>query len=131
MKALLSSFILSALFLTACASSISVAEPQTVREYPEQKPVMLAWQAIVEAAEAEDCDALLAQMRLSLRLEEEVCPTIYEYFEDGAPDIDWSRTEWNSTGGKAKIYELGAGSITSFILNEADDTWKTDQLFWE
>lgn len=92
---------------------------------------MLAWEALVEAAEAKDCDAVLAQMRISLKLESEACPDIFEYFEDGAPDIDWSRTEWSTTGGKAKIYELGSGSITSFIHNEADDTWKNDELFWE
>lgn len=131
MKAFFSTLSLAALFLSACGTSVSVAEPSVVKEYPEQKPVMLAWQTIVEAAEAKNCELLLGQMRISLQLEAEACPDIYEYFEDGAPDVDWSRTDWSTTGGKAKIYELGGGSITSFIHNEADGTWKNDELFWE
>jgi hypothetical protein len=125
-------FLLSlTVLLAACGSDIDVATEEEVNEYEDQEPVMLAWQGLVEAAEAKDCETLLTYMRNSLNVTGEVCPDIYEYFKDGAPVIDWSRTDWSTSGGKAKIYEKEGGSVTSFIHNEADDTWKTDEKFWE
>ena len=131
MKATLPTLLAMSLLVTACSSGVTVADKEIVSEYPEQKPVMLAWQGLTEAALAKDCGVLLTHFRLTLKVEEESCPDIYAYFEDGVPQVDWSRTDWSTSNGKAKIYELGGGSITSFIHNEADDSWRSDEKFWE
>ena len=119
------------LLITACNSSITVADPETISEYPEQKPVMLAWQGLAQAAADKDCETLVTYFRITLNVEGELCPEIYAYFDGGAPSVDWSRTDWSASNGKAKIYELDGASITSFIHNEADDSWKSDEKFWE
>lgn len=119
------------LLLTACGTSINVADDETVDAYPELKPVMLAWQGLVEAATEKDCTATLEYFRLTLKVDEEACPDIFAYFEEEVPEIDWARTDWSATGGKAKIYELDGGSVASFIHNEADDSWRSDEKFWE
>ena len=119
------------LLLTACSSGITVADKETISEFPEQKPVMLAWQGLTEAVAAKDCETVLTYFRVTLKVEGESCPDIYAYFDDGAPAVDWSRTDWSTSNGKAKIYAVDGGSITSFIHNEADDSWKSDEKFWE
>jgi len=119
------------LLLTACGNSITVADKGTIEAFPEQKPVMLAWQGLTEAVKAEDCEAVLSYMRLTLNLEEDVCPAIYAYFKDGIPEVEWIRTDWSISNGKAKIYAVDGGSIMSFIHNEADDSWRSDDKFWE
>jgi len=126
----LSFFIAFSLFLTACGSSLSVIDSDTLSKYPELEGTATAWQSMVDSAAAQDCDTFLTNMRLTLKLTSEVCPAAFAYFEN-APVVDWQRTDWSSTGGKAKIYEMGGGSITSFIHNEADDSWRSDEIFWE
>lgn len=131
MKAYLPAILALSLFVTACSSGITVADKETIKEFPEQKPVMLAWQGLSEAAAAKDCEEALTYFRLTLKVEGESCPDIFAYFEKEAPEIDWSRTEWSSSNGKAKIYSADGGSITSFIHNEADGSWRSDEKFWE
>ncbi len=131
MKALFPSLLMLSLLLTACGSSINVATDEEIDAYPEAKPVMLAWQGLSEAAQAKDCTTTLEYIRITLDVEEADCPAIFAYFEDEVPEVDWSRTDWSSSNGKAKIYAKDGGSITSFIHNEADDSWRTDERFWE
>lgn len=132
MKRILALSIITSLFLTACGGSGLTSEQQDLlSDYPELEGPMLAWNALAEAGESEDCEGLIDGMRLSLQLDEETCPAAFEFFADGAPEIDWERTEWSSTGGKAKIYEMDKGDLTSFILNEATDEWRADTVFWE
>ena len=126
----ISLFVLSALLLTACSSNLTVADKDTLKAYPELEGAIWAWQSMVDSAAAEDCKTFLENMRLTLKLTEEACPAAFKYFEE-APIVDWSRTDWSSSGGKAKIYEMGSGSIASFILNEADNSWRADEIFWE
>lgn len=131
MKRFFALIFLSGLLLTSCGGpSYSVAEPEVLKEYPELVGAINTWQAMVDAADSEDCTAFLDAMRISLKLTDEVCPAAFEYLND-VPQVDWSRTEWSSTGGKAKIYKFEGGSITSFIHNEADDSWRSDTIFWE
>lgn len=131
MKAYLPTLLAMSLFVTACSSDITVADKETIKAYPEQKPVMLAWQGLTEAVEAKDCETVLTYFRITLNVEGESCPDIYAYFEGGVPVVDWSRTDWSASEGKAKIYAADGGSITSFIHNEADDSWRSDEKFWE
>jgi hypothetical protein len=128
MKKLTSLLIISALFLTACG--LTVIDSETLSSYPELKGPATSWQALSDAAQAEDCETFLGYMRASLQLTEEICPAVFEYFED-APVVEWEKTEWNASGGKVKIYELDKGSITGMIHNTAEDTWGADTLFWE
>lgn len=118
-----------AFLLTAC-NSITVADKEVLDDYPELEGAVLAWQSMVDTAAAEDCAGFLENMRLTLKVEEDECPAIFEYFEE-APEVDWSRSSWSSSGGKVKIYSTEGGSILSFILNEADDSWRADERFWE
>ena len=118
------------LAFTACGETVTVATSDELRDYSDQKPIMLAWQGMMEAAQAEDCEGALEYIRVTVQADSTACPAIYTYFED-TPTIDWSRTQWSGTGDKAKIYEKDGGSITSFIHNTADDTWKADEKFWE
>lgn len=130
-KILFISLIICTLLLTACGRQrITVADPATVKAYPEIVPVILAWQGMVEAAVNEDCAGFLGYMRITLKLDESVCPAVFDYFST-VPDVDWERTDWSTSGGKAKIYKMNGGSITSFIHNEADDSWRSDEIFWE
>ena len=126
----ISFLVLFTLLLTACGSSLTVADKDTLKEYPELEGTIWAWQSMVDSAAAEDCATFLENMRLTLDLTEEACPAAFEYFEE-TPLVDWSRTDWSSSGGKAKIYEMGGGSIASFIHNEADNSWRADEIFWE
>lgn len=118
------------LILSGCGNSLTVIDSETLNKYPELEGAATAWQSMVDSAEAKDCIGFLENMRLTLKLTEDVCPAAFAYFEE-APVVDWGRTEWSSTGGKAKIYEMDSGSITSFIHNEADDSWRSDEIFWE
>lgn len=131
MKKLTSLLALSALFFTACGSAITVADKETIKAYPELEGAMLTWQGMVEAVQANDCAAFLEGMRLTLQLDETVCEAAFDYFSDGVPEVDWARSDWSTSGGKVKIYKKDGGSITSFILNEADDSWRADDIFWE
>lgn len=131
MKSFLSLLLGTALLLTACSTSnLSVADPEILDTHPELEGPILAWQGMVDAAAEEDCAAFLEYMRITLKLTEEVCPAAFEYLEK-APEVNWERTDWSTSGGKAKIYSVEGGSITSFIHNEADDSWRSDQLFWQ
>lgn len=121
---------LSALLLTACAPKLTVADKDILKEYPELEGTIWAWQSMVDSTAAEDCAGFLENMRITLDLTEEVCPAAFDYFKE-APVVDWSRTDWSTSGGKAKIYEMGGGSIASFILNESDNSWRADEVFWE
>ena len=131
MKARFSLLLLFTLLLTACGGAITVATPEEIEAYPEAEGAMRTWQGIVDSVEAKDCETLLTYTRLTLNVEGDACPDIYAYFEDEVPVVDWSRTDWSTSGGKAKIYEKDGGSITSFIHNEKDDSWRTDEKFWE
>ena len=130
MKKLASLIILSTLLLTAC-NNLTVIDSDTLKEYPELKGVATSWQALSDAAAAEDCETFLDHMRDSLVLTEEDCPAAFEFFEDGVPPIDWARTEWNDDGGKVKIFEVNSGSITGFILNTVTDVWGASEVFWD
>ena len=123
-------FTLTALLLAACNSGLTVADKDVLKTYPELEGTIWAWQSMVDSADAEDCEAFLENMRITLNLTEEVCPAAFAYFEE-TPIVDWSRTDWSASGGKAKIYEMGGGSIASFINNEADGSWRADEVFWE
>jgi len=131
MKKLFSLFILSTFLLTACGGGIEVADKVVMSEHPELEGVIGSWQAMVNAAEKEDCEAFLDYMRVASNSTVEDCPDAFEYMADGGPVVDWDRSEWNSTMGKVKIYKAESGSITSFILNEATDVWGADSKFWE
>lgn len=126
----ITSLILSALLLTACGQNYTVVDEETLDTNPELEGIVTAWQNLVDAGVNDDCDAVLEQMRSSLNMTEETCPEAFEYLKD-APEVDWSKTDWNESAGKAKIYKLNGGSITSFILDTSDDTWRADSFFWE
>lgn len=131
MKKILLISLITVLLITACGRQpITVADPATVKAYPELVPVILAWQGMVEAANKQDCAAFLEHMRITLKLDESVCQAVFDYFTD-VPEVDWERTDWSASRGKAKIYKMNGGSITSFIHNEADDSWRSDEIFWE
>jgi hypothetical protein len=130
MKRIFLSLTIFTLLLTACGSSLTVIDGETLSSNPELKGVAESWQGIVDAAATQDCERFLSHMRSSLQLTEEDCTDAFEYLED-VPEIDWARTEWNSSGGKAKIYKMESGSLTGFILNEANDVWGADEKFWE
>lgn len=130
MKRLIALLTLGMLALTACGTSLTVIDSETLKAYPEVKGVAQSWQGMVDAAQANDCETFLSYMRLSLQLDEEACPAALAYMTD-APEIDWARTEWNATGGKARIYVVNGGGLTGFILNEATDVWGADEVFWE
>lgn len=121
--------LLSTLLFTACGQTYTVADPETIEANPDLAGVIDSWQRLVDAGAEEDCAAILEQMRSSLNLTEEACPAAIEYLKN-APEVDWEKTDWNATGGKAKIYELDGGSITAFLLEESDDTWRADSAFW-
>lgn len=131
MKKIISLALLSTLLLAACGSKIDVATQEIIDAHPELEGPILAWQSLVDAAEKEDCETFLDGMRLSLQLTEESCPDAFAFFADHVPAIDWERTEWNADGGKAKIYEVESGSLTSFILDTAKNKWRADSQFWE
>jgi hypothetical protein len=132
MKRITSLLIFSAILLTACGGqNITVADPEVMNEYPEQKGIIQAWQTIVDAAESGDCETFLSQTRLTLKLEEADCVPAFEFMNSRDLIIDWSRTEWSTGNGKAKIYELEKGSLTSLVLNSATDVWGIEEVFWE
>ena len=116
--------------LTACSQDYTVVDEETLDTNPELEGVVTAWQNLVDAGAEEDCDAVLEQMRSSLNMTEESCPEAFAYLKD-APEVDWSKTDWNESAGKAKIYKMNGGSITAFILDTSDDTWRADSFFWE
>lgn len=130
MKYLIPTFTLLAVFLTACASTLTVATPEELDMYPEQESLMNGWQELVDAALIEDCEAFLDHTRSTLEVSEDECVDIFNYFAEDNPPIDWSKTAWSSTGSKAKIYEVNQGSLTGVILDESTDLWKVDTRFW-
>lgn len=117
------------LLLTAC-NSYTVATSDDLKNNPELEPVVATWQDMVDAGNSEDCSAVLDGLRKSLSITEESCPVIFAYLQD-APTVDWSRTDWNADGGKAKIYAENGASITSFIYDTRDEKWRADTKFWE
>lgn len=118
-----------ALALVGCGNNLSVATPEEIDAYPEARGIMESWQAMVDAADAKDCEAFQSYARKSAAMVAGDCEAAFAYMQD-APTIDWSKTQWDGTAGKGKIYESGRGDITSFILNEAEGTWTFDSAFW-
>ncbi len=114
--------------LSACSSLLTVATPEEMETYPEARGIMEAWQEMTDLAKAGDCDAFQEYSRKNL-MEEGDCKEAFEYMLD-APQIDWSKTQWDANKGKGKIYEKGKGDITSFIYSTSDDIWRFDSAFW-
>lgn len=131
MNKLISLTILSTLLLAACGTSIDVADKETIKANPDLKGAIHAWQGLVDAAEDEDCEAFLDNIRKTIGVTEADCPAAFAYFAGGAPIVDWDKTDFNSTGIKAKIYEMDRGSITSFIHDTSSDEWRAETVFWE
>lgn len=127
MKKLLSLAALT-LLLTSC-SSYTVATSDDLKNNPEQVPVIDTWQQMVDAANSGDCQTILDHMRKSLSLKDDSCDAAIAYLKD-APVIDWSRTNWSTEGGKAKIYQENGASISGFILDTKEGTWRADTIFW-
>jgi len=75
-------FTLTALLLAACNSGLTVADKDVLKTYPELEGTIWAWQSMVDSAAAEDCEAFLENMRITLNLTEEVCPAAFAYFEE-------------------------------------------------
>jgi hypothetical protein len=117
------------LLLTAC-TSYTVATDEDLKNHPELKEVIDTWQTMVDAGAEDDCQTVLDHMRKSLALTDEVCDAALAYLKE-APAIDWDRTDWNATGGKAKIYQENGPSVTGFILDGHTNVWGADTLFWE
>ncbi len=130
MKKLISLSILTSLLLAAC-SSVDVADKEIIKANPDLKGAIHAWQGLVDAAEAEDCEEFMNHMRKTIGMTEEDCPAAFAYFADGAPIVEWEKTDFSTTGIKAKIYEDGSGSITSFIHDTANNEWRSELKFWE
>ena len=131
MKRLFAFSILSALFLSACSSGITVATPEEIEEFPELKGAMKAWQSLSDAAAEENCEDFRAQMRLELFIGEEECPAAFEWFATNEPTVDWSRSQWSGDMGKVKISRESGGGITAFILDTSNGVWGADTRFWE
>lgn len=130
MKKLITLILASSLLLTACGGAAPVIDGETLDANPEVAEISAAWQGLADAAANEDCEAFLEGIRLSVDATEEDCSAAFEYFADYA-GVDWSKTEWNASGGKAKIYQVDSGSITGLILNESTGVWGADSKFWE
>lgn len=130
MKKLITLLLATSLLFTACGGGMSVIDDETLSANPELKDIAVAWQGMVDAAADQDCAVFLEGVRVSVNATEEDCPAAFEYLSDYA-GVEWSKTEWNATGGKAKIYEIDGGSITGLILNEATGVWGADSKFWE
>lgn len=129
MKKLISLLAATGLLLTACGSQLSVASSEDQKAYPEAKGIMQTWQSMVDAAEEGDCEAFMSLARASVVFEGNNCDAAFAYMED-APEVDWSKTQWDSNQSKGKIYETNKGDITSFIYNSSNDEWKFDSAFW-
>lgn len=133
MKKIVSLVLALSLVLAACGpTKINVATPQEVEDYPELRPVMRAWQEMILAAETQDCELFLSHMRLAsgAREEDPECTEAFIYMMD-APEIDWTRSEWHTSGILVKIYEKDSGSLTSFIHNTRTDVWGAETMFWD
>jgi hypothetical protein len=131
MKRFLAFSLLSALLLSACAPSYTVATPEELKENPDLKGVIKSWQKITDAAEAQNCEAFITQMRKEMFVKEEECPLAFEWLADENPVIDWTKSEWNGDMGKVKISREGGGGVTAFILDTTTDVWGADTRFWE
>ena|GEM_PF-1545958 len=136
MKRIISLLTISALtatlLLTSCGGpNVTVADDEIMKNHPELEGVIYAWQGLVDAAAADDCETFIAGMRLSTQTDETACPEALEFLTNKEPEIDWAATQWSSTMGKAKIYNSHGGSVTGYILNEATDVWGADEKFWE
>ena len=117
--------------LAGCGSGpdLTGIEQYTINLHPAITGLATDWQALQAAAQDEDCTAVLSYMRKSLNVTEENCPAIYDYFKN-APEVDWNKTEWSTDDGKAKIYEMDKGSITTLILDTKANVWRVEGDFW-
>lgn len=121
---------ITALILTGCnKADLGDVDSAILDEHPRLQELADTWETMKEAALNKDCETLLSYTRSSLNLTEESCPVAYEYFAE-APEIDWAKTAWSTEDGKAKIYEMDKGSITSFIFDGRYKIWRADSEFW-
>lgn len=120
--------LLTTVLLTACGG-YTVATEEELKNHPEQEGVIDTWQQMVDAGAGDDCQTVLDHMRKTLAVTEESCDAALAYLKD-APTIDWSRTDWSTGGGKAKIYQENGASVTGFILDTKDNVWRADTIFW-
>ncbi|MBT4384219.1 hypothetical protein HOD30_00550 [Candidatus Peregrinibacteria bacterium] len=130
MKLLLATTAIFTLLLSACSSGLSGADKEAASEFPELKGAIEAWSTMQDAAERKDCETFMNHMRLATKTTEADCPAAFDFMNKGYT-IDWSRSEWNASSGKVKIYVEDSGSLTAFILNGATDVWGADSKFWE
>ena len=121
---------IAALLLTSCGGpDLTGVDQSTINLHSKTPELVQTWQTIEAAATSKDCTTILSYMRKSLNLTEESCPAAYDYFKN-APEVDWNKTDWTADEGKAKIYEMGKGSITSFVFDGRDGIWRVDTEFW-
>ncbi|MFA5855062.1 MAG: hypothetical protein WC846_02090 [Candidatus Gracilibacteria bacterium] len=128
--AMLSLLSIAALLLTSCGGpDLTGVDQSTINLHSKTPELVQTWQTIEKAAQGKDCATILSYMRKSLNLTEQSCPAAYDYFKN-APEVDWNKTDWTADEGKAKIYELDKGSITSLIYDGRDEIWRVDTEFW-
>jgi len=132
MKRFIAFSLFSSLFLTACGTSLDVADPAVFDEYPELEPVAEAWQDLVNAAEKQNCEALDELMRKELFFDLEECEAVYAWFEENPNlEVDWERSEWNGTGLKVELHQVNEGDFASLLFDSSTDLWQVGDRFWE
>lgn len=131
MKRFLALTLLSTLLLSACMGeqlSEDTISAEDLAATPELEEPALAWQGLVDAYQAGDCEAAMEELHRQIEVDDE-CAALFGYFDDnGVPTIEWSRSDWNATGIKVKVYELDGPSIGSFALVNGE--WKVEKAFW-
>lgn len=131
MKRILALSLSAALLLSACGGTKldeSIISKEVLKAQPDLAGPAATWQRIVNAHAAGDCDAATAELYKDLR-NTEPCEALFEYMDDEVPQIEWARTDWNANAIKAKVYELDAGSLGSFRIENGE--WKLESAIWE